>query len=1120
MKKILFSFLAILHLAAVSAQTVSLQKYSNGTTQYRFYIRHQDTILKESFLENGTILERRWRDSCHIYHPNVPNQRIRRQIYRQSVSVSVTDVTIHQIQFVENWDYQGYFSSFYEKLSDSTAQYIQFSPQKDTLYVVKSAETFAKRTTLTISKPLEHKYERIIADSGKHLQESWLYLNQQLHHYRLDSLLKYPLWIHTIYYDSLGQVAHIERQIDSLELRPDKDNVLCLYGFRNAQHQWVHAPQYESIQKGNALFIANQQNKYGVLNKYGKIMVPFEWDYLSILSGSNQFDPLGKRLSRVEYPQRFQVRRGSKWGVLDGLGKIILAPDYNAIENYKNDLYAVKKGSFWGIVDTNGQFVVSPKQEELSFTEANNVFKNTIVRNDTILQSPHLAVIQHRKYGLIGANDKIILPPLFYSLSSVDSLSFWAQTHLNAYQIKRGLFHLNKGWIVDTLTHVEIVDNHFCIFTNAMKQMSLYDIKKQEWLLLFDYQEIISERALDGQDDWSDFTKKFPPQYAGIETRFYIKKAGKWGLFDAMQRNWILPIQYDKLFPFGDKWITAQGGLWRFMDSTGHFIGRTFDGGGLGDEPVEHDELKLKLPIAFMAKGNRMAFFHPFSGDSEININPEEADDDSIELEHDEHTWIINRQHQILVKPHQAILTSDNKHWLVRDTTTKQLQIIDIKGRIKPFLSKYKISDLNVVKNSAVVRDSITNRFGLMTLEQKTIMRPIYFGITPIDSMNRFWVRNDLELPKTASNRTKIMVDSNWQMFNEQGKLMTSTIFDYPFGWHHGLGIGSVRGKKGLWNAQGKIILAARYDKIWYDPLSTLFYLFRNVGDKDYKIGFANSSGQVLVEAELLNMSLFLNNCALVETAEGYGVIQSNGQYLVAPAPNALQQTPFSISQRLRTHYFSKNEDDPSYLHRPPYSIAQMNAITDTAQRRVLENLLLEQEIAVHWLNGEQFPDYLNVTCYIQPSEWAFSRKTGLNNLFHANRQYHLIKNFHASSDVLQYAVERNKNLTYPICIWYNFKKKNHIWTFLPLEDIVWWNPTTIAGLNQLLLDKIALLQYKNLNCSASGTFIEQVKNRFYYQKEGLAFYFDAGEDKDWKSWNTSFPTILLTWAELATYLK
>ena len=73
-----------------------------------------------------------------------------------------------------------------------------------------------------------------------------------------------------------------------------KDNAACLYGFKNDSGRWVVPAQFTSVGRWGAarfeagFMLVNKNEEYGLVDEYGNITVPVEYDELELLTHLTQ----------------------------------------------------------------------------------------------------------------------------------------------------------------------------------------------------------------------------------------------------------------------------------------------------------------------------------------------------------------------------------------------------------------------------------------------------------------------------------------------------------------------------------------------------------------------------------------------------------------------------------------------------------------------------------------------------------------------------------------------------------------------------------------------------------------------------------------------------------------
>lgn len=249
-----------------------------------------------------------------------------------------------------------------------------------------------------------------------------------------------------------------------------------LTGVISSSGKIILNPEYEAVQLAeySALngFIAKQDGKFGYLNKSGIVKVPFEYNHLSYQEGYfltyrndkgiGALDTNGTKILEPIYSEIVKPKLGNcfiatvnqngvkQTGIFDLNGKVIEEPVYGAYMAYglyyrDNEIYLFAKekmyyqtglfnvktlkwilpctynigiaasnymvvmkddstqtgGKLHGVVDQTGSFIIPCIYSELKYNDIEN----------------NAVVLYNGKYGLVGANNKIILPFQYHMLT-------------------------------------------------------------------------------------------------------------------------------------------------------------------------------------------------------------------------------------------------------------------------------------------------------------------------------------------------------------------------------------------------------------------------------------------------------------------------------------------------------------------------------------------------------------------------------------------------------------------------------------------------------------------------------------------------------------------------------
>lgn len=190
--------------------------------------------------------------------------------------------------------------------------------------------------------------------------------------------------------------------------------------------------QYDNIfLQANGQFIVESEKKYGVLNSFGKVIIPVTYDCIGRI-GKNYtltlgnkialYDDKGSRILNFVYEnisnidasdsslilvsQSSDSGNSTKYGVVDRTGNFILDCIYNSITQVDADNF---------IVQTNGNYVIINPKIKWQSKKYSNI--NSIGNGRFIIES-------NGKYGIVNKNDIALINPNYKNLKTLDSNYF------------------------------------------------------------------------------------------------------------------------------------------------------------------------------------------------------------------------------------------------------------------------------------------------------------------------------------------------------------------------------------------------------------------------------------------------------------------------------------------------------------------------------------------------------------------------------------------------------------------------------------------------------------------------------------------------------------------------
>lgn len=122
--------------------------------------------------------------------------------------------------------------------------------------------------------------------------------------------------------------------------------IIGKYGILDGKGNRMTSPEYDDIRDFRNGMVAVRKDRYGVVDKNNRQIIPFQFD--DVILDSLYIRVMVKELSGSEGPRE-------KWGLYDYKGNRLIAPKYAMMNAWSDGLIAAKKedGS-WGYIDAKG----------------------------------------------------------------------------------------------------------------------------------------------------------------------------------------------------------------------------------------------------------------------------------------------------------------------------------------------------------------------------------------------------------------------------------------------------------------------------------------------------------------------------------------------------------------------------------------------------------------------------------------------------------------------------------------------------------------------------------------------------------------------------------------------
>lgn len=181
------------------------------------------------------------------------------------------------------------------------------------------------------------------------------------------------------------------------------------FGLINYQNEVVIPLQYEEEMIGNTMFLCNDNSaqyfyavkngKKGLLNLKGEVTIPLIYDELSFLSDDHDY---------------FSITIGEKYGVVDKHGRIIIPARYDYIRYEENNVFEVTLyeeddifSGKCGIVDNRNKTIVPIRYD----------YVTTVSENGNLL---YYLVVIDMKHGILSPTGNTLVPMIYDAISMYD----------------------------------------------------------------------------------------------------------------------------------------------------------------------------------------------------------------------------------------------------------------------------------------------------------------------------------------------------------------------------------------------------------------------------------------------------------------------------------------------------------------------------------------------------------------------------------------------------------------------------------------------------------------------------------------------------------------------------
>lgn len=155
------------------------------------------------------------------------------------------------------------------------------------------------------------------------------------------------------------------------------------------EYDYIGGTAYESYRydcKYGVIFSSGETHKYGIMDKYGKVLVPAEYDTISNFYADGYF----------------QVYKDKKSAVIDSTGKAVIGFDeYEKLDKFNDSAIIAEKNGFYGLISPSNKVLIDFRYDMLSQMDISTMQASAYDK---------LCAYKDGKCGVVDMNGRVIIP--------------------------------------------------------------------------------------------------------------------------------------------------------------------------------------------------------------------------------------------------------------------------------------------------------------------------------------------------------------------------------------------------------------------------------------------------------------------------------------------------------------------------------------------------------------------------------------------------------------------------------------------------------------------------------------------------------------------------------------
>jgi hypothetical protein len=421
------------------------------------------------------------------------------------------------------------------------------------------------------------------------------------------------------------------------------------------------------------------------------------------------------------------IDTSGKRGVVDGYGKIIVPFEYDNVQKLNDSSYLVKKDNAWGIVGNQRNIKIPLKYSSAIYTNVNDLLIVDENRNGVSFQS--LIDCKGREIIKPIKNLNIWMPNTNFNSddlnkeNSIFIISEKPQSNSSKEDTlhqRFGLFSLEKGWLIDTNTVGTLIvkynrpcERNFIYFFKGKnkKDLKIYDNNGNDFIASFtDYNLYFKTYPKSSSIDFNRLDDSEPIKLAGsnifnkVNGQFSTEKMNKILLLEKNKKvyaynldskSWLTNFNFDDIKQINLRSSDNMGEIsfmfllaksqekWQLIDDKLKLSDiKPFNVWGLSNKSDSHFNYSNKdLDIFWVIRDNKISFYSASSYPNEILFDEivNSSYNFLILSDSNQEEYFIGPNSKILTTPKQKIIEIKDRVLYYQDLNTNELKSIEIK---------------------------------------------------------------------------------------------------------------------------------------------------------------------------------------------------------------------------------------------------------------------------------------------------------------------------------------------------------------------------------------------------------------------------------------------------------